>query len=109
MKKFLLLAFLCSSLPAFSYDLLPEFVNSMASPAHDRQTLEDQMFRRSELDYSNEVQPEKKKFEKNTKTAEQKTQEVKEQIQQAVNRQQRNMGRSEFVRENGQLKIKYGN
>jgi len=109
MRKFLLLAFVCSALPAFSFDLVPEFVNSMASPAHDRQTMEDQMFRRSELDYSGEVQTEKKKFEKKNKTAEQKTQEVKEQIQQAVDRQQRNMGRSEFVRENGQLRIKYGN
>lgn len=109
MKKFLVLAFVCSSLPAFSYDLVPEFVNSMASPAHDRQIMEDQMFRRSEFDYSNDVQTEKTKFEKRNKTAEQKTQEVKEQIQQAVDRQQRNMGRSEFVRENGQLKIKYGN
>ena len=109
MRKFLLLAFVCSALPAFSYDLVPEFVNSMASPTHDRQILEDQMFRRSELDYNGEVQTEKKKFEKRNKTAEQKTQEVKEQIQQAVNRQQRNMGQSHFVQENGQLKIKYGN
>ena len=50
MKKFLVLAFVFTTLPAFSYDLVPEFVNSIASPAHDRQTLEDQMFRRSELD-----------------------------------------------------------
>ena len=109
MKKFLLLAFVCSALPAFSYDIIPEFVNSMGSPAHDRQILEDQMFRRSELDYNGEVQTEKKKCEKRNKTAEQKTQEVKDQIQQAVQRRQKNMGQSQFVQENGQLKIKYGN
>ena len=110
MKKLILLAFVCSALPAFSYDLVPELVNTMASPAaHDRQILEDQMFRRSELDYGNDVQTEKKKFEKKLKTDEQKVQEVKEQIQQAVDRQQRNMGQSQFVEENGQLKIKYGN
>lgn len=110
MKKFLVLAFVCSALPAFSYDIIPELVNTLASPAaHDRQIMEDQMFRRSELDYNNEVQTEKKKFEKKLKTDEQKVQEVKEQIQQAVDRQQRNMGQSQFVEENGQLKIKYGN
>ena len=109
MKKLILLAFICSSLPAFSFDALPDIPMSTLSPMHDMQTMQAQKFRQEQLDYYSDVQTEKKKFEQRNKTAEQKTQEVKDQIQQAVDRKYQNMGQSQFVQENGQLKIKYGN
>ena len=109
MRKILVLAFICSTVPTFSFDMLPDIPQTSLSPMHDMQTMEAQRFRHEELDYYNDVKAEKKKFEKRNMTPEQKTQEVKEQIQQAVDKKYESMGHSEFVRENGQLKIKYGN
>lgn len=109
MKKLVLLALICSGIPAFS-DGLPDIPISTVSPMNEFQTMQTQKFKREELNlYTDDIQAEKKKFEKRNKTPEQKTQEVKEQIQQAVDRKYQNMGQSQFVQENGQLRIKYGN
>lgn len=109
MKKFLAIGFILSALPAYSFDSLPSFTQSTILPMHDMQSIETQRFRQEQLDYYNDINVEKKKFEKRNKTAEQKTQEVKEQIQQAVDRKYNSMGQSQFVQENGKWKIKYGN
>ena len=109
MRKILAVLFMFSSLHAFSFDALPNIPASALSPMHDMQTMEEQKFRFQQLDYYNDVQTEKKKFEKRNKTPEQKTQEVKEQIQRAVDKKYESMGQSQFIQENGQLRIKYGN
>ena len=109
MKKFLAMAFICSTLPALSFDSLPTVPLSEMSPMHDMQTMQAQKFRQEQLDYYNDVQTEKAKFKKRIQTQEEKTQEIKEQIQQAAQQKVDSYGKSEFVRENGQLRIKYSN
>jgi len=109
MKKLFTFVFLMMSLPAMSFDALPTVPLSEISPMHDMQTMQAHKFRQEQIDYYNDVQTEKAKFKKKNQTKEQKIQEVKEQIQQAVDRKTNSYGKSQFVQENGQLKIKYSN
>ena len=109
MKKLLVVAFICSTLPAFSFGELPIVPINETSPMHDMQTMQAQRFRHEELNYYNDVDTEKAKFKKRTQTDDEKVQEVKQQIQQAAQQKINSYGKSEFVRENGQVKIKYSN
>ena len=115
MKKFLALAFICSALPAFSFDGMPIIPESSMSPMHDMQTMQMHKFRQEQIDYYNDVETEKARFKKNSKTEEEQIQEVKtqmqdvqNQIQQAIDRKMKNMERSEIIREGGKIRIKYG-
>ena len=85
------------------------------SSMHDMQTLQAQKFRQEQIDYYSDVETEKARFRKNTKTEAEQMQEVQSQIQdvqnqiqQAVDRKMKNMERSEIIREGGKIKIKYG-
>ena len=114
MKRLLVLAFMCSTLPAISFDGLPTVPLSEISPMHDMQSMQAQKFRQEQINYYNDVQTEKERFKKRNKTEEeqaqeihQQVQEIQQQVQQAVQQKVNNAGKSEFVQENGQLKIKY--
>lgn len=115
MKKFLVLAFICSAMPAFSFDGMPIIPASSMSPMHDMQTMQMQKFRQEQIDYYNDVETEKARFKKNSKTEEEQIQEVKNQmqdvqnqIQQAVDKKMQSYGKSEIIREGGKIRIKYG-
>ena len=53
------------------------------------------------------VQTEKAKFRRRNMTQEEKTKEIQKQIQQAAQQKVDSYGKSEFVQENGKLRIKY--
>ena len=114
MKKFLLLTVLLASIPqcakAFSGDIAPADVMQI----HDMQMLYEQKFRRDEVNDYKEVKEEKARFWKKNKTDEQRKQEVEQQVQNIERQIQTQQNRitapskhSEFIEENGQLKIKY--
>ena len=109
MKKLLAITFICTTIPAMAFDGLPTVPLSETSPMHDMQTMQAQRFRQEQLDYYNDVDTEKAKFKKRNKTDEERIQEVKQQIQQAAQQKVDSYGKSQFVQENGQLKIKYSN
>ena len=115
MKKFLVLAFICSAMPAFAFESMPIIPASSMSPMHDMQTMQENKFRLEQIDYYNDVDTEKARFRKNSKTEAEQIQEVKtqmqdvqNQIQQAIDRKMKNMERSEIIREGGKRRIKYG-
>lgn len=114
MKKFLLLSVLLASIPnianAFAGDIAPAAVTQV----HDLQMLEEQRFRRDEVNDYKEVKEEKARFWKKNKTEQQAVQDAKQQVQQITDQIQQKQQQvvapskhSEFIRENGQLKIKY--
>lgn len=107
MKKVLLLSFLLASIPycakAFSGDVAPASVLQV----HDMQMIYEQKFRQEEVNDYKDMEEEKARFWKKKRNTEQQVQEVKEQIQTQQNRITAPSKRSEFVEENGQLKIKY--
>lgn len=109
MKKIFALAFIFTTLPAFSFDGLPTVPLSEISPMHDMQTMQAHKFRQEQIDYYNDVNTEKAKFKKRIQTDEERVQEVKQQIQESVQQKVNSYGKSEFVQENGKLKIKYMN
>ena len=105
MKKFLAFAFICSMMPASAFDLPTVPMNEL-SPMHDMQSMQAQRFRMENIDYYNDVETEKARYKKRTA---QPTEELQEKINQAVEKANKINSKSEFVRENGKLKIKYGN
>ena len=108
MKKFLVLAFICSAMPAFAFEGMPIIPASTMSPMHDMQTLQENQFRQEQIDYYNDVKTEKARFKKKVITEEQQIQDVQNQIQQAVDRKMNSYGKSEIIREGGKIRIKYG-
>jgi len=105
MKKLLLTTFVLTAIPALAYDGLPTIPVTAVSPMHEMQTLQEQRFRQEQINYYNDVQEEKARYKKKNQTDEERIQEVKQQIQQAG--RQKIDSKSQFVQENGQLKIKY--
>ncbi len=114
MKKFLLLTVLLASIPqcakAFSGDVAPADVMQI----HDMQMLYEQKFRQDEVNDYKDLKEEKARYwkknksdEQRTQEAKQKAQEIKDQIQTQQNRISAPSKHSEFVEENGQIKIKY--
>ncbi len=100
MKKFLTIAFICSTLPVFAFDALPTIPLNEVSPMSDMQAMEAQRFRQEQINYYSDVETEKKRFEKaNQKVTNQQDQPI---IQKMINNTS-----SEFVEENGKIKIKY--
>lgn len=100
MKKILLLVMLCSALPVFAEaPIIPEITSLGAMQGHDMQSMEDQYFRMRELNDMKSVQEEKQRFEKSTTSN----------AQPPIVRQMINNTNSEFVEENGHIRIKYTN
>lgn len=98
MKKFILLVFICSSLPAFS-DGLPDIPLSTTSPMNEFQTMQTNKFEYEQT----------KKYEKEEKAnlaskSRQKFQNMNENIKNVFTRNRTN---SRIIEENGQIKIKY--
>jgi hypothetical protein len=99
MKKLLVSILALSALPVFAYTpVIPEIINLGTMQGHDMQSMEAQHFRMRELNDMKEVKEEKQRFEKETTVQEQPM------IQKMINNTN-----SEFVEENGQIKIKYMN
>ena len=85
MKKLLALTFVFSMLPAFSFDGLPDVPINPVTPMNDMQTMQEAKFRHEELDYYNDdVQEAKAKFKKRNANPEEQAQQIKDQINQAV-------------------------
>ena len=103
MKKLLVITFVLTAIPTLAYDGLPTVPLTDLSPMHDMQTMQEQRFRQEQINYYNDVQEEKARYKKKNQTDEERVQEVKQQIQQA----QKIDSKSQFVQENGRLKIKY--
>lgn len=99
MKKLFILILAFSTLPAFAFEpIVPEIINLGTMQGHDMQSMEVQHFRMRELDDMKEVKDEKQRFEKETSVQGQPV------IQKMINNTN-----SEFVEENGKIKIKYMN
>ena len=104
MKKILLSVAVFSMLPVCAFELPTVPINEL-SPYHEMQSMEAARFRHEQIDYYNDVKTEKERFKKRNA---QPTAELKEQINQAVQKSNVQNSKSEFIRENGQLNIKYG-
>ncbi len=101
MKKMLLLAFAFSTIPAFAIDpIIPEIGGLGAMQGHDMQSMQDQYFRMRELNDMKEVSEEKQRFEKENSVQDSNQPIIQKMI---------NNTNSEFVEENGHIKIKYMN
>ena len=111
MKKLLLLSLIIASIPycakAMSGDIAPASVMQV----HDMQMIYEQKFRQEEMNDFNEVKEEKARYLKKFRIPERKAQEVKQQVEGQIQKQQQRVAapskRSEFIEENGKLKIKY--
>ncbi len=101
MKKIILMSIIFATLPAFAFEL-PTVPLNETSPINEMQTMEAARFRHEEINYERKKANQKKTKEE-TSTA------LKEQVQQAIQRTSVPNSQTEFIRENGQLKIKYGN
>lgn len=106
MKKILLLSVLllipqCAK--AFSGDVAPADVLQV----HDMQMLNEQRFRMEEYNDYKDMQEEKTRFWKKNKSAKEQVQEITNQVQKRQEQVAAPSKRSEFIKENGQLKIKY--
>lgn len=109
MKKLLAIAFVCSTLPVFAFGDLPVVPITTTSPMSDMQTIEDQKFRDDQINYYDDGKTKKSRFKRRAQTEEESIQDVRNQIQQSVDNKVKSYGKSRFIRENGQIKIKYGN
>ncbi|MBO6088210.1 hypothetical protein J6P92_07715 [bacterium] len=96
MKKFILLAFICSTLPAFS-DGLPDIPISTTSPMNEFQTMQ---YHKFEYEQEKNYEKEQSFFDK----SKQKFQDLNENIKNVFTR---NRTDSKIIEENGQFKIKY--
>ena len=96
MKKLILLAFICSSLPAFS-DGLPDIPLSTGSYMNEFQTMQMNKF-----EYEQTKNYEKEQKASLVERSKQRIQDVNENIK---NKFRRN--NSQIINENGQIKIKY--
>ena len=92
MKKFLTLILVCSTLPVYAAIMDVPEIGVMQG--HDKQSIEDQYFRQHILSDVKEVKKQKEEFEKMP-------------TQQPLVQQMINNTNSEFVQENGKIKIKY--
>ena len=97
MKKFLTLFLTCSALPVFAF--VPPMPQVGTMQGHDMQSIKVQQFRMRELNDMKEVKEEKERY--------QKMNNLPTTGQQPVVQQMINNSNSEFVEENGKIKIKY--
>lgn len=95
MKKFLTLILACSALPVCAAIMDVPEIGVMQG--HDRQSIEDQYFRQHILSDVKEVKKQKEEFEKSTAPV-QENPIVKQMI---------NNTNSQFIEENGKIKIRY--
>ena len=114
MKKFLLLSLIFASIPYSANALSGDVAPADIMQVHDMQMLYEQRFRQEEVNDYKDIKEEKARFWKKNKTSEQAQQEARQQVQEITNQIQNQQNRisapskrSEFVEENGQLKIKY--
>lgn len=98
MKKLILLAFVCSSLPAFS-DGLPDVPLSTNSYMNEFQTMQTNKF-----EYEQTKNYEKEEKASLVEKSKQKFQDMNENIRNVFTRNRTN---SRIIEENGQIKIKY--
>lgn len=101
MKKLFALILAFSTLPAFAFEpIVPEIINLGTMQGHDMQSMEAQHFRMRELDDMKEVKEEKQRFEKENSV---------QGAEQPIIQKMINNTNSEFVEENGKIKIRYIN
>lgn len=98
MKRFILLAFICSGMPAFS-DGLPDIPLSTTSPINEFQTMQTNKF-----EYEQTKNYEKAEKANLVDRGKQKIQDMNENIRNVFTRNNTN---SKIIKENGQIKIKY--
>ena len=106
MKKILLLALLLSvpqCVKAYSGDVAPASVLQV----HDMQMLYEQKFRQEEVNDYKDLKEEKARFWKKDKAVSDQIQQIETQVQKRQEQVAAPSKRSEFIEENGQLKIKY--
>ena len=98
-KLFITMILTCLTLPAFAEaPIIPEIINMGAMQGHDMQSMEDQYFRMRELNDMKEVSESKQQFEKEGSV---------QNAHQPIVQQMINNTNSEFVEENGKIKIRY--
>lgn len=98
MKKFILLAFICSGMPAFS-DVLPDIPMSTNSYMNEFQTMQTNKF-----EYEQTKNYEKAEKASLVDKSKQKIQDMNENIKNVFTRNNTN---SRIIKENGQIKIQY--
>ena len=107
MKKLLLTAFLVS-IPYCAYSFVGEFSPADVIQVHDMQMINEQRFKmEQQFDENESLQEEKTRYWKKNKSPNKQVEETKEQIQQKQQQVIQPSKHSEFIQENGQIKIKY--
>ena len=107
MKKFLLFGLILAALPLSANAIDGDIAGASGIQVHDMDMLREQYFRREEYNDFKEMKEEKARFWNRNKSAQEQINELKQEIKQEQQKVAAPSKRSEFVEENGQLKIKY--
>jgi len=107
MKKILLALLMISMLPISANAFDADVAGASAIQVHDMQMLREQQFRREEVDENKDLNEEKARFWKKRNNAQEQINNLKQEIQQKQQQVAAPSKRSEFIQENGKLRIKY--
>ena len=107
MKKILLSVLVISMMPVTANAFSADIAGASGIQVHDMQMLREQQFRREEVNEYKDMKEEKARYWKKTQNAQEQVNNLKQEIRQNQQQAAAPSKRSEFVEENGQLRIKY--